>query len=192
MHINNNIINEITTNNNPDVVYVVGSSTVVNNPNDVDILILYRNEEDFANFKRSIYYDKDGVRYEVFANSLSGHQQNVVNYAYGTNGYYKPIYGTLSKEELYSIDFLNNPTLRDKVANKLFSQYYEYKFNHLTGASYIQKPYRFLLTVYFIANNSYELTNEQVNILNMVHDKKTMSEDLWLYCEKILFKELFN
>ena len=165
LNVDKKLILKIAEEYKPTLIYQVGSSIMCENPNDIDLLLIYRNNEDFKNFKRSIKYDGQ-IRYEIFANSLEGQEYNVIDYAYGANAYLNPLYGKLDEIDINKIDWLHNSELKVKVENRLLSRYCEHKFDNLDGSSYMQKPYRFLMTIYFIANNSYELSKEQIKILN--------------------------
>lgn len=187
--INKEIIKTIIDTCHPDIIYQVGSSVSLDHPNDIDILVLYRKQEDFLKFKR-FSFKIGALNCEVFGNSFEGQMNNVVNYAYGACSYLKPLYGSLNSEELKSIDFLQNKELKTRLLIRLVGRYMCHKYGNLNGSSYMCKPYRFLMTIYFIDNNSYDLTSDQIAILNKVHDEKMMSQDLWKYCESVLMREI--
>ena len=65
----------------------------------------------------------------------------------------------------------------------------EMSYNFHYG-SYISKPYRLLLTCYILDNNSFELSEEQKNMVNKVHDEKTISTELLTWCKQVIESEV--
>lgn len=47
-----------------------------------------------------------------------------------------------------------------------------------------------ILICYIINNNSYELTEAQKTMLNIVHDTREMSNDLWNFCIELIEREV--
>lgn len=201
-----NILDKIIIDcNNPDSIYIVGSSVLnIDNPNDVDLLLLYNKES--VPIKRYAIISEDGVRYECFSNTYEKEISNVTNvcFAWTTLKLAKNIYGDdllnsdKYKDFLYNFDLINNLKYRKDVCFKIYNEMmlvktlkgsFDYKKNRL-GTNYLYKCYRCLLICYIINNNSYELTEAQKTMLNAVHDIKEMPDKLWKFCIELIEREV--
>ena len=190
---------------NPDSIYIVGSSVLnIDNPNDVDLLLLYNKES--VPIKRYTITSEDNVRYECFSNTYEKEISNVTNvcFAWTTLKLAKNIYGDdllnsdKYKDFLYNFDLVNNLKYRKDVCFKIYNEMmliknikgsFDYKKNRF-GTNYLYKCYRCLLICYIINNNSYELTEAQKTMLNAVHDIKEMPDNLWKFCIELIEREV--
>lgn len=201
-----NILDKIIINcHNPDSIYIVGSSILnINHPNDIDLLLLYNKES--VPIKRYVIISEDGVRYECFCDTYKEELSNVINicFAWTTLKLAKNIYGDdllnsdKYKDFLHNIDLINNSTYRKEVCFKIYNEMmlvktlkgsFDNKENRF-GTNYLYKCYRCLLICYIINNNSYELTEAQKETLNIVHDAREMSDDLWKFCIELIEREV--
>lgn len=190
---------------NPDSIYIVGSSVLnINNPKDFDLLLLYNKES--VPIKRYVITSEDNVRYECFSNTYEKEISNVTNvcFAWTTLKLAKNIYGDdllnsdKYKDFLHKFDLVNNVNYRKDVCFKIYNEMmlvktlkgsFDNKENRF-GTNYLYKCYRCLLICYIINNNSYELTEAQKETLNIVHDAREMSDDLWKFCIELIEREV--
>ena len=198
----NNILEFYT----PDSVYIVGSSiNHIVNYNDIDVLVLFKNNDDYLkkNIRKS-FLEPDGKRIEVFVNTYERQFSMTINkyYAWTSLNMAKHIYGDdlLQIYDFNKYNLINSKPYRQTlckyiknefmcVRKRFFVSKNDFTTNPRRGSNYLWKCYRLLLICYIINNNSYNLTNEQIKMLNKVHDEKDMSEELWAWCENIIETE---
>ncbi len=204
MNLPENILKQIIKDYNPDSIYIVGSALQkITNYNDIDVLVLYKDHNDYLkNSARKQYFDANNKRIEVFINSYENEISTPINifYAWTSLKLAKHIYGDdlLKLYNLDKYDLVNSEDYRrqvcgcilneQKCVNKKIKKIAPTE-NPRNGTNYLYKCYRMLLICYIITNKSYELTNEQIKILNKVHDEKDMSKELWDWCNEVLESE---
>lgn len=176
----------------PIAIYQAGSSMVVDNPKDIDIIFIFNSFEEAKqnNFKR-FRFDQNGHTCEAFMAALNKIEDTMINYAFMGGDYYKFLYGNPIDKNRFNL--FTNLEFRAKALANIVSRYSQYKFCKWERKdSYLLKPYRFLLTCYFLDNNAYTITEEQKAIINKVHDERQMPQDLWDYCERVLYTAAFG
>lgn len=203
MKISESVLNQIIKDYNPDSIYIVGSSTQkIINYADIDVLVLYKNTEIYLkNRARRQYIDKN-KHVEVFVNNYLDEVSDTINifYAWTSLKLAEHVYGDnlLDLYDLDKYDLVKSNDYRRKVCSLILN---EQKFVNRVikrslnnkdprlNTNYLYKCYRMLLICYIITNKSYKLTDEQITILNKVHDEHNMSEELWAWCWEVLESE---
>lgn len=167
-----------------------GSSSLpwIKNKHDYDVAIifkskLHRHEIDsdkdvrlqFNNLKKEL-----NVKYSI--SLLSRFEDSLINRAWNyQNHYFQVLIGDIPFD--YSYDIFNREYVNILKSN------FEYVSNEYQDKNQIPKfLYHILTGIYMIQNNSYELTEEQIENINIVHDMedKEKIEELFNYCKEWL------
>lgn len=186
------LIDIIDKNSHLKEVYLVGSSSIgIKNNNDIDILFVI----DDNIYDKIIYPDRElwlkllDNKLNIFVISLNDIKDNMINFAYETGPYFKPIFSRENSQEKlgYEFNILTNRDFRTRVLKKLRTDFIMDELDsNRDGSIYLKKPYRLLATCYILSNNSYKFTKEQKRILNKVHDEKSISNELFNWCKKLV------
>lgn len=204
INIDQNIVNKLFEILNPIAIYLCGSSLLVDNPNDIDLSIVYEN----YNEMRTIICNMSSEDRNYFNNlkkeqhitclnsSLDIIYDRIESFAYEGPNYYIFLKGTdvLDKSK---INILENKSFRINSINKLLTSIDEWLSGMIKNVDdslniYGNKPYRILWTTYILYNNSYTLTEKQIEKLNEVHDAHSMSNDLYIWCKEICLSKLIE
>lgn len=145
----------------PLAIYRCGSSVLLKRPNDIDLVFYYANEEDLKMGKATTPRD---IGYCLHFDTASP----------------KPYI------HAYSYHFMEKIDGQDIDLNyDIFEHEEEYKAVLRTRAScmpkFWKKWYHILTAVYMYDNGSYDLTEEQLDNIQNVHDNG-ISEELYTYC----------
>ena len=163
------------------------------------------------NFSSNIYNKEDSEQYySALCKAIDWIVDNNIDFSMTINKYYawtslnmaKHIYGDdlLQIYDFNKYNLINSKPYRQTlckyiknefmcVRKRFFVSKNDFTTNPRRDSNYLWKCYRLLLICYIINNNSYNLTNEQIKMLNKVHDEKDMSEELWAWCENIIETE---
>lgn len=191
------LINKIINLLKPLYIYKVGSSLVCNNPNDIDLVLIYDNKEDMldASNKHHQLISRDeetinGIKYNLLFNNKEYIRNTAIYYSYEFGPYLVQLYG--DDDVMKDFNMLTNLELKKDVCMHINNELIAKVQRNYPFGSYITKPYRLLLTCYILDNNSFELTEEQLLTINQVHDNKSMSDELWDYCKHVIYNILKN
>jgi len=190
------------------MILIGGSSTLsyINNPHDVDVFVVYKERptdieimRERARKRKNVYYAfKDegesvtiGLRYlEIYKYWLTGINDNP------NKELIYPIYLYLCKylKILIGEDTLNVKNLsvldqREKYKQRLKDFLFKDFNNLLNKHNELPKDlYHVLTGFYILKNNSYDLTEEQISNINIVHDRSDTNKYQKLYdmmCQEI-------
>ena len=143
--------------------YLCGGSLILKNPNDTDVVLFFKNGEDRINAIKKAPHD-------------TGYN---LHFAVDNNKPFLGCYGVQLMKKLYGEE---EPLKLDIFDEKTKVEYKELLIKY---AKLLQdnskKWYHILTAVYMYENNSYELTENQKNIIQEVHDKG-INEELKKYC----------
>lgn len=179
--------------------YLTGSYNLIDNPHDLDIVLLYDNinslNEDqeylLNNFNeldkifKFTYKSKD-YHITLLLNEIKHVKDIMKSFAYISGPYCGDILcGENDITDYSKYNLVTNIGFKLAVLKRL-----EYQINRDKDkywmCSYTKKLYRLLATCYIIYNNSYELTDEQKQVLNQVHDTNEMSDELFDWCKNLI------
>lgn len=188
------LITKIVSLLKPSYIYKVGSSLICTNPNDVDLVLIYDNHDkmiEASKKKNSVFTQDDlnidGIQYNLLFNSLEYIYNTASLYAYEFGPYLIQLYG--NNNIMQKLNILTDINLKKEACCIMASQIHIKMSCNFHHGSYISKPYRLLLTCYILYNNSFELSEEQKDIINKVHDEKTISNELLTWCKQVVDKE---
>lgn len=168
--LNNSIILNCLIQNGVDFcrtisVYLCGSMSMdfIVNPRDIDILFIFENDDDKAQFiyknENVIRYLKKNNRYDIFARTIKEIDfvsMPLFQYSCKYINKLDPIYG---RKFLFKEDILTN---------KNFYIRYLKSYNNMCFSN--KEYYLVLILFYALQNNSYILTDKQIDIINKIHD----------------------
>lgn len=191
MKIEMSLIQELYDILSPKAIFLVGSSPIINKPNDVDLSLIYDHRRDYVAIRKKISKEQNVRVHEIVVNNNISllptgiddlYNGFTADFMYEADKYMIYLVGDETCIDKDKINVFKNNIFKDKV---LVSLYTDLDI-HFGGAPkhniYGQKPYRLLWSCYILYNKSYDITDEQKRILNEVHDSKQMSEDLWQWC----------
>lgn len=197
LKLNKNIISEIVKDHDEiEQIYITGSAAtgLLDNFNDVDILLIVSSQNipypKYELFQKLTNCDRVSVFSALIdfnsTSELKIRNQNKFAYCSGPNA--KLIYNKSNNPGfLERYDILKNDNFKKECV--LF-MLYELSTNLPMG--YLKKPYRLLLSCYILDNNSYNITSEQKQMVNQVHDEKNISNELLSYCKQVIYNVLKN
>lgn len=211
----NSILNDYKNRLHCDSAFYIGSFILLDNFYDIDIRLWYSNQNDYIVDKQildeislkinSIFNKKiDFIIQIISDDSIS----DIMSYlAHTTNIYSICIFNNTDIN--YNIfDLVENTEYKKQVVNVLYNLFQNHNNSdnlidlfylkqcddipkYLLKNTYFIKKHHLLLTCYILYNNSYELTDEQINNINNVHSDNCLSTELFNWC-KTLITDLYQ
>ncbi len=193
MELEQYIIDFIVKTFNPTSIYIVGSSILnIDNFKDIDILCVY--DTDDSKERIRLYSNKYKRGCEVFHATRSQVMSKAHRLCYAWSylkAFRKCVYGEDFLAQFDSTDMLNNEEYKIELCRKIYQDFISAERSNSTfGLNFLFKPYRILVLYYAMINNSYTFTEEQIKILNEVHDSRTLSNELYNECKEFCYNQI--
>lgn len=168
-------------------VYIVGSKSVkfINNPSDFDVVIITNN--DYKELKQLMQKDVGDIRKTDNIDVHVCDEEFFINHAHWHHPFCQLYYGSMLniKDILSNKDFTKNDiTLRYKgLTESKFLKEHNMTRN-------LKQWYHIYAVLCYLKNNSYELTEEQIKNINILHDRKQEENDERLNLVDEIIKEI--
>lgn len=193
MNLEKSIIDFIIETLNPTSIYIVGSSILgIENFKDIDVLCVYDNDDCHERLRQ--YSSKYKVNVEIFNATKSEvlNKNHRLCYAWSyLKEFRQCIYGEDILAQFDNTDLLSNEKYKKDLCIKIYQDFKDAEQLKSTyGLNFLFKPYRMLVIYYSMINNSYTFTEDQIKILNEVHDTRKLDDDLYNECKNFFYNEI--
>ncbi len=190
------IIYQINDIYKPVAIYRCGSSILVDNPRDIDIVLIYSNKQEMIE-KQNIHNESlklilDKNKINILSSNLDMFFDIMAKFPYESGKYWQFLYGNKLDDEKYNVNILTNKAHRERSIRLALRQAINYIYEDTCRDMLVIKPYRLLFFCYILDNNSHDLTDDQLKKINAAHDENKISLEQAKYCLNVLERILIN
>ena len=173
-------------------IFLGGSACLsyINNPHDLDIYVVYNNRGDITQDKQEILKLREELKEIDSRVAIIRQYVEVLNFwktgiltfetqlsfILPTYIYQTPNYEIICGEDVVGIKNVNIFDIKDRFIQSLKDFMPRIDFYYEQDEVIIKAIYHTLIGLYMLENNSYELTKEQIEVINQAHDGNCSKE----------------